>query len=248
MPRNTIEDAIVLKSSRFAEYHKKLSLLTERSGMIDAIAYGAFKSKSKLAGITESCVRLRGYLYFEPVRKQYKLTDAEPIATYDGIRVDIKKFYTASMLSELVMVSYAGGDEHAQLHPLIANLFARLSECEIDQTNGILVLGIARFLDIIGYPPVLDECEQCGRTSIQSSFVSPGGVVLCDGCRNPESVPVTAKAIEYLAQTAVLTVDDSLSVGLDKASTAGLRRALVRLAQNVVETPLRTLKSAGGSI
>ena len=248
MPRNTIEDAIVLKSSRFAEYHKKLFLLTKGSGMIDAIAYGAFKSKSKLAGITESCVRLRGYLYFEPVRGQYKLTDAEPIATYDGIRVDLKKFYSASLLSELVMVSYAGGDEHAQLHPLIANLFARLSECEIDQTNRILIQGIARFLDIIGYPPIVDECGQCGRTPIPRAFVSPGGVVLCDGCRSSESVPVTPGAISYLAHTASLSVDDALIVALDTASTAGLRRALIRLAQNVVETPLRTLKSAGGVI
>ena len=216
--------------------------------MIDVIAYGAYKSKSKLAGITESFVRLRGYLYFEPVRGRYKLTDAEAIATYDGIRIDLKKFYTASLLSELVMLSYAGGDEHAQLHPLVATLFTILSECDIAQTNRVLIQGIARFLDIVGYPPTIDECGQCGRTSIPEAFVTPGGVVLCDGCRSTEVVPVTSMAVAYLAATAPLTVEDAMGVSLDGASTAGLRRALIRLAQNVVETPLRTLKSAGGTI
>lgn len=248
MPRNTIESAVILRSVRFAEYHKRISLLTEGAGLIEATAYGAFKGRSKLAGATESFVQIRGHLYFEPVRARYKLSDADAIETFDGIRNNLKKFYVASLISELILVTYAGGDEHASLFPLLVQLFSFLSECPVAAADLVLIQAIQRFLALVGFPAVWSECAQCGvdiRTA-EYRFVSRGGAVLCNGCRRGECSRVTYAGSRYISATESLEVTRALQEGLDESSISGLQRGLVSIAQSVVETPLRTLNSAAG--
>ncbi len=248
MVRNSIDEAIVLKSIRFSEYHKRLTLLTTKSGIIDVVAYGAFKGKSKLSGITESFVHLRAYLYFEPVKKQFKLSDAEAVATFDGIRHDLKRFYIAALVSEAVMRSFAGGDEHAGLFPLLADGFALLSSATPAEADLLLIQLLYRFLLIIGYPPDWAYCERCGAPLTGARFVTFAGGVGCERCGRSDSAVVSRTAPEYLKRSATVPLGDALRTGIEPTDVAGLKRALIRIVQRVVETPLKSISAAGSML
>jgi DNA repair protein RecO (recombination protein O) len=245
MGRNSITEAVILRSQRFAEYHKRVTLLTDSSGIVDAIAYGAFKSKSKLAGITESFTRLRAYLYVDPVKKQHKLSDGELVASNDGIRADLKRFYIASIISELVQITYAGGDEYVSLFPLIDTGFRVLSSASDRVSDLLLVQVLIRFFTCIGYPPPWAECERCGSAIAGSSArsVSPGGLVYCSRCGG-DAVSLPPGSFAYLEHTEQLTFREALRVDVGNSALDGLKRALLSIAQKVAESPLRSLRGA----
>ncbi|MDA3939799.1 MAG: recombination protein O N-terminal domain-containing protein [Spirochaetia bacterium] len=102
MNRNIKTDSIILRSRRIGELHKGLSCLTRSHGIIDAIAYGAGKGKSKLAGLVDPFSLLYLYLYFDPVKDNYKISDIEQRTIFPNIRLELGKFYIASFWAELI--------------------------------------------------------------------------------------------------------------------------------------------------
>ena len=245
MGRNSVTEAIILKSTRFDEYHKRLSLLTYDAGIVDAVAYGAFKGKSKLSGITDSFVHIKAYLYFDPVKKRHKLSDAEAINTFDGLRSDLKRFFVAALFSELTLKTYAGGDEHKRLIPLFVQALSALHEANEVQCELVTIQFLLRFFEIIGYPPVIDICERCGRPihPDEERFVTIAGTVHCRVCITSESAKLTAGALAYVNHTATLRLDAAMRVNLGNASRTELKTALVRIAQNITEAPLQSVRS-----
>ncbi len=240
-------DALILRVTRFGEYHKRLWLLTVELGIIDAVAYGAFKSKSKLAGVCDPFGRITAHLYFEPVKKNYKLTDAEPTSLYPEIRNDVRRYYAASLLCEIVLATYAGGDEHRRLHKVLHTAFALLEHADEETCDYLVIQSLYRFLGVIGYPPELSVCSLCGRhvEKKEHLYVSHGGVVTCGSCKSPESSLLSAGARGYLVHTENMTLEKGVAVTLEETSRRGAKRSLIRIVQGVVETPLSTVRSAG---
>lgn len=238
---------MVLKTERFGEIHKRLVMLTATLGIIEAVAYGAFKGKNRLSGSTDLFSLFKAYLYFEPVKKNYKLSDIEPIASYDGIRRDVKRFYIASLWAEIIHKTYAGGDEHARIFPLVSTGFEYLETADTMASDLICTQFLNRFLEVIGYPPLASECERCGRMlgNDVESFVGRHGTVTCNDCAFPESAVVTPGAKRYLASSKKRDFARAVSISLETGSLNGIKEALLRIVRAVVERPLYTLETGG---
>ena len=59
MDRNYTTEAVVLKTRRFGDFHKSVTILSPERGIINAVAHGAYKGKSRLSSITRSILRIR---------------------------------------------------------------------------------------------------------------------------------------------------------------------------------------------
>ena len=247
MSRSSVTKAIVLKTQRFAEVHKHLTLLTTGSGIIDVTAYGAYKGKNRLSGSTDLFALFTAYLYFEPVKKNYKLTDLEPISLHDGIRRDVKRFYIASFWVEIVYKTYAGGDEQVSIFPLLVALLTELEFAEPATCDLLNIQFLYRFLHIIGYPPLPSECSVCGRhiRTEDESHVSAAGLVTCRQCALHDSVVISVGAKRYLNYISGLDNAVTSGVSLDKTSTEGVKTGLIRVVKGVVERPLFSLETGG---
>ena len=92
MNRNLRTESIILRTRRIGELHKGLTCLTRSCGIIDVIAYGAGKGKSKLSGMVDPFSLLYMYLYYDPVKDSYKVSDIEQRAIFPGIRSELGKF------------------------------------------------------------------------------------------------------------------------------------------------------------
>ena len=242
----------MLRKARVGEIHKSLTLLTPSQGLLQVMAHGALKSGSRLATASEPFHLLKAYLYHDPVKNQYKLTEAESLEPHDALRRSVAKFYTASLWAEACLKSYGGGEESAALFELLAEALRLLDRAPAGGEGLLCFQFLARFLDVSGHRLELEQCPRCQLAfDARAPFYlsREEGAFVCGACRGAgagEYLAVPAGARSYLAGTLSLPLPKAAAVGLEKASQAALRTALYLLLQNSLEAPLATLDCAAG--
>lgn len=250
MTRNQNSDGLLLKNRRIGEIHKSATILTPRLGIIDAIAHGAYKGKSKLGGVTEVFSRSQFSLYHNPARNSYKITDVEPISFYENLRGNLEKYYTASLFAEVILRTYAGGGDFGDVYPICCDAMSLLDRCVTGRISAVLSLFLFEYVDHLGYLPDLDSCGRCGRKLDGTGYwyVGDSGSILCSGCGRDGLPALSPGARRWLAYVRRKTVEDKLKVELDRASAAELKRAMLEIIQHVIGGPLHTIRSAGGIV
>ena len=246
MNRNIKTDSIILRSRRIGELHKGLSCLTRSYGIIDAIAYGAGKGKSKLSGLVDPFSLLSLNFYYDPVRDSYKISDIEQMTIFPNIRLELGKFYIASFWAELILKSYSGGGESEMVYPLLSQSLIILDNVNKGDQSLILIQFIWRYLEISGFQPDIKHCDKCSKDLLDSDsvlFDEGSNEIICSDCRaGIEMLQFSSGAIRYLRYTSELSIEKSMKIGLDKKSIDLLKRILLAMVQGVIEYPLNTLK------
>ncbi len=247
MNRNIKTDSIILRSRRIGELHKGLSCLTRSHGIIDAIAYGAGKGKSKLAGLVDPFSLLHLYLYFDPVKDNYKISDIDQKMIFPNIRLELGKFYIASFWAELILKSFSGGGESEQVYPLFAQSLIILNKADKKEINLILLQFIWRYLKISGFQSDTRHCAKCDYTFTDTQevlFDERNNEIVCSDCRtNIDMLKFSSGGLKYLRFTSDIDIEKSMKVGLDNKSVEVLKRILFKMILGIVEYPLNTLKN-----
>jgi DNA repair protein RecO (recombination protein O) len=246
MNRNLKTDSIILRSRRIGELHKGLSCLTRSHGIVDAIAYGAGKGKSKLSGMVDPFSLLYLYLYYDPVRDSYKISDIEQKMIFPNIRMELAKFYIASFWAELLLKSFSGGGESELIYPLMAESLFILNDLKNDHHNLILIQFIWRYLGIAGFQTDLYHCGICSRKVNEADqlwYHERENQILCAKCKtDSHMLQFSAGGMKYLRHTFSIELKKSMKIGLDYKSADILKRILLDMIQGIVEYPLNTLK------
>jgi DNA repair protein RecO (recombination protein O) len=252
MQRSLSTPAIVLRKARVGEIHKALTLLTPARGLLQAMAYGALKIGSRLSTASEPFHLFQAWLYHDPVKDQYKLTDAQSLEPHDPLRRSVAKFFTASLWAETCLKSYGGAGESGPLFELLAEAL-RLLDLEAPGREAYLSIQfLARFLAVSGHRLDPEHCGRCqlGFEPQASAFVSrEEGALVCAACRQEGAgsyVNLPPGARRYLAATLPLPLAPAAAVGLEQASLAALRTAMYLLVQASLEAPLKSLDCAAG--
>ncbi len=247
MSRNLITEALILKNVRIGEIHKSVTFLSPKFGIMNAIAHGAYKGKSKLGGVTEVFSSAKLYLYHDPVRDSYKITDVEPISYFENIRTDLVKYYSASLWVEVVLRTYAGGGEFDRVFGICADSMSLLDRCPPEQNDMVLALFLFRYVDALGYLPDFEVCGRCGGRLDEKSplYIGYDGSARCGRCASDDLPVISAGARRYLAYSSAKPVEEVLKVDLDEASRGELKRAMISIVQHVIGGPLNTLRGAG---
>ncbi len=249
MKRIQRTDLIVLKSEKSGENHRLVTMFTENFGLVRALAFGASGSRSRMRATSAPYCRSDGELYHDPVKDLWRITDLNGKNLYDGIRGNLKKFYTVSFMSEVVLKTYGGGDE--RVYKLFAKTLDLIDRSDNDKEVGILlILYLWRYLWMNGVLPDLSECSHCGRDIMrgESVFYKGDGLFCCSGCISSSSLELNQQAIEYLYKTSTMTYEKALSVESDESSLISLNKCLIMIVQALVEYPLKSLKSGGAFI
>ncbi len=247
MNRNLRTDSIILKSRRLGELHKGVTILTKSHGIIDAIAYGAGKGKSKLSGMVDPFSLLHMYLYYNPVNNNYKVSDIEQRRIFPGIRSELTKFYIASFWSELILKTYSGGGESELIYPLFAESLTELNAAGKEKQTLILIQFIWRYLGISGFRPDIENCGRCDSmfSVLESAwFDERDNQIICNKCKpDIKMLKIPFGGLKYLRHTVKLDLNKSMKIGLDSISAETLKRILLVIIQGIVEYPLNTLKN-----
>lgn len=246
MGRNFRTEGVILKTYRVAEYHKGLVIISPAAGVFHATAFGAYKGKSKLSGVTEPFTAGDFYLYHDPVKDRYKVSEVVPQTYNEALRSDLDRYYTGLFWSELIIKSFGGGSEYARLYSLLSSAldFLGRTRC-VERAN---LQFVWRYLDTTGFLPDISICAGCGReVSDGEPLYWQNGEFVTDECRlttegGPDLLAMTPAAKKYLLHTSRLTPDQTEAVSLSAGELRILKRLLYAIIEDVVGFRLNTMQ------
>ncbi len=244
MFRTSITEAVVLHSHRFGEFHKGVTLLTRDQGILRAVAHGAQKARSRLRGATESFVRATVYLYHDPVKDAYKITDMTVVSVYESLRADLQLYYTATLWAEVVLKSYGGGGSHPAVFRLLVDCLERLEREGGTRAPYASVQFLWRYLRLAGLRPDTGGCARCGKSlapDMDAFLDAFGTAFVCAECAGQPGAALDPGARRLLETTETIALSQALRYGLEQRSLSGLREVLYRLLEGLLETRLNTL-------
>jgi len=245
MNRNIQCDAIILQTHRMGDLHRRLTVLSPQLGLFSAIAYGARKGSGKLSGMVEPFVSGHFFLYYNPVKDQYKIEDIKTEDHREFLRENLTDLYTASFFAELVIKSFGSGGDHTGAYQLLLELLDGIKN-RADHSH-ILIQGCWRFLDLFGLRPDIEHCASCGQPfgqNVCQIHTNEHGL-WCSSCL---SVVTDQYAIDYvhrryLQHTQRLPLHKSMKVSMDAAASARLKTALLHYIDAITDGRLNTMRS-----
>lgn len=177
---------IILGNYDFSESDKILNIYTKENGLVRAIAKGAKKPKSKIAGKTDqlSCC----YFQFARGKNLDVISDCSQINSFKLLRSNLDRLSYAILFLEIVN-SFAHELESESEH-IYDLLYSKLDELQtIVDIDLFAIHFVLEFLSIHGLKPQLETCVSCSKEVNKSighevlykySFVLGG--ILCEEC------------------------------------------------------------------
>ncbi len=242
MERYITTPGVILRTRRFKEKHKSLTILTDQYGIIDAIQYGVATGKS--VGIGEQFTSGTFHLYYNPVRETWKLEEVSDVEFVDHITEDIYLLYTASFCAEVLLKTHIGGGDFSSMRRLFQEtltLFQRKYPREI-----VLIRFMWRFLHYAGLIDGVARCTECEALvgSDRSMFLDeqiPG--LVCEECGHPNMIELSGRGRALLVnmeQYSWSYLQDNKNL---TPQVAEAKRLLLRVIEVVADGRLQTLSS-----
>lgn len=230
---------LVLRRRERGESDRLLTVLTEERGKLEAVAKGARKVGSRLAGSSEPGTVARFLLV--ATRRTWYVTQVEPLVSFPGLRTDWERLALALAWLELLDVASPLDRPDPGLFELA--VFACRALADHPFPDAVLVWAACRFLLEEGQLPRWTECVAGGgRLAENPAWVSPSAGGYVAGAAStafPDRFRASAEALIGLARISEL-----------EAPPPRLKRArealsvLLRFLEHSAHAPLRAWRSA----
>lgn len=226
---------IVLKAVRYKESDLILTIFTRKLGKVSAIAKGAKRNKSSLL-FTSQPFSYANYT----LRKHgtmYKVSQSDIIKSFYNISYDINAFSYATYITKLVEDSIFENQTNNRLFILLAQTLYLYSSLDVDYKYITRAFEL-KFLDYIGYKPIVNRCVSCKTKNLQESvFNIYEGGILCKDCQNNFSDNLkidqtTIKLMDYILNNDMLVCNKAK---VSKYITNELEKILRMYMQNYLD-------------
>jgi DNA repair protein RecO (recombination protein O) len=174
------DEAFLLRSTDYGDYHRILSCLSARHGRLDLMAYSARSSKRRFSGVIDylNCLKIE----FKPHPRGglAQLVNCELMEGFEKIRQDYQRSIIALRWMRLLsQVLQHGGH--------IPGLFSCLRECleSLQEKNEdwVDLVFRQRVLTRLGYHLEFTQCARCGLVEAEGfNFLPHDGGLLCSTC------------------------------------------------------------------
>ncbi len=231
--------AIVLRRRDAGESDRRLTLLTEELGKIDAIAKGARKSGSRLAGVSDplSC----SVLFLSATKKIRFVTQAQPLSSFSRIRSDYDRLSYGLALAELYGAVLPYEEESSEPFRLLVDSLRYIEAHE--KPVVAFIWAQLTLLDLSGFMPQVNECCVCGCEVKEAyPWATPhGGGYVCAQCadRYTDRFETRAEVLYGLSKIGNL---EEPPPNLKMCHETQV--ALMPFWRNIVETPLPACEQA----
>lgn len=171
-------EGIVLKSRSYGESNKIVTLMTREAGKIAAMARGAKKPASRLAGVTQTF--MHGMYIISRTTGMGTLQQGEHLSSMRHIQTDIVATAYASYIVELVDRLVEEGRAEPFAFDVLLQALTAIEE-EYDP-EAICLFVDWKMLPYAGVQPILHQCASCGAVEGEFAFSFAQGGFLCHSC------------------------------------------------------------------
>ena len=156
-------EAFVLKTLKYGETSKIVTLFTKDFGKLNAIVKGARNFKSKLCGTLESMNYISVVIYIKDNRELQLVSKAEYIKSFGNILNNFKKLEAAYRIIEILNRSVVNNDVNRILFDLLLKTFSVLNFAENNFAIFVLNFQI-ELVKIMGISPDFTELNSNNET------------------------------------------------------------------------------------
>lgn len=200
--------AITLKSRKWGEADRIVTLYARQLGKIRAVARGARRLKSRLGAALEPLTMCELNLFEKSGDSLYRVSQVDLIEPFVRFREDLTLMAAAARMANVVGAVTPDGDPDPELFDTLEQ--GLLSLVTSDDPALTALLFQIRLLGLTGFRPQTDHCAACGKSrEIHEPQFSPasGGLVCvtCAARQRFPCLPLSRGSLAFLQQALRLT-------------------------------------------
>jgi DNA repair protein RecO (recombination protein O) len=156
LPKEYRATGINLKGMPLGENDRLLTILTKEHGLIRAVAAGARKHRSAMAG--RSGLFVVNDLQISVGRNMDRIKNAEVLQSFVGLGKTLAKLTAAQYLSELALMQALSAQPQEELFLVLVEHLNRIQDAENQNVLAHLNHGTYHLLAIAGFAPQVHSC------------------------------------------------------------------------------------------
>lgn len=250
MDRSVKTQAIVIRTARYGELHKIVTLLSPELGTVSAIVYGGRKGKRTALAPLFSVGTFQ--LYNNPIKKEYSIEEGVLSFVPTSIADDLERTYTASLMCELV--TKTPSDDPKPVFELLkaALLYLETStnpanpdDADSNSKRAVIAF-VWKLLQISGLAPDLEYCPSCDRRYEENETLAFSSSILaptCKECGDSEDLILPPGARRYLRYTQPMEYGNAVDVKLNPAAETRILNYMTKWIRLHVNAPIKTLEN-----
>lgn len=198
-------EGIVLKSRKYQETSKILSIYTKKLGKISVMAQGANRPKSRLIANTQP-FSYNEY-QFSQGRSFYYINQADIIDSFYNIRENVESMAYGFYILELVEKSVADEEANEKIFMLLVKTLGLLTNMK-DNLLKLVVAFELKYVSFLGYRPYINRCVTCGDgESSTYKFSNLEGGIICSDCYTKDLAAKTISKDIYNSMVKLLYIE-----------------------------------------
>jgi len=208
-------EAIVIAATPMGESDRLVRMITPGQGRLAAVVKGALRSKTRFAGLFDTCQLINAGFMTAPRSGRLMIEHADLVNGFPALRKSAQRLGRASLLLEMVNLSVAEEETAQGAFNILLSGLSRLNQ-EPDSDRWAIAYSF-RLLAVSGYRPLLDSCSCCSsiKLSRNTIFDATSGGLLCGPCGpeggqtdRPDILSVSADTVKTLC--AIMDAQESM--------------------------------------
>jgi DNA repair protein RecO (recombination protein O) len=181
--------AITLKSLKWGDADRIVTLYAKHLGKIRAIARGARRAKSRLGASLEPLMLCDLNLFEKSGDTLYRVSQVDLVEPFIRFREDLTIMAAAARMANVVGAVTPDGDPDPQLFETLEQGLRSLLTGDDPALTALLFQ--IRLLGLTGFRPQTDHCAACGKTRVieEPQFSPASGGLVCVTCAARQRVP-----------------------------------------------------------
>lgn len=227
MQRAYTYNALTLRVKPSGESNRDAWFLTAEEGILRATVFGGPKSRlrARVAPYHEGTL----WLYHDPVRNTYKVSDFDVLSYRTGIRELYERAMTAGVVAETILATSGGGGGWSSAAELAGNVLDAIDSSDAALSRRLGLYFLWHWTWVLGVRPDLSVCALCGKELRQDEalwYVNRREALFCESCAGrmlsqPEagvSIRLGPGAIRWLKAIEPLRAAETTRISLDDPS------------------------------
>jgi DNA repair protein RecO (recombination protein O) len=195
--------AITLKSRKWGEADRIVTLYAKRLGKIRAVARGARRLKSRMGASLEPLTMCELNLFEKSGDSLYRVSQVDLIEPFVKFREDLSLMGAAARMANVVGAVTPDGDPDPELFDTLEQGLRSLVTSDDPELTALLFQ--IRLLGLTGFRPQTDHCAACGKTRVihEPQFSPASGGLVCATCAAHQRfpcLPLSRGSLAFLQQ------------------------------------------------
>ena len=233
-----VTEALILSVRDMGEADRLVVLFSRELGKISAAAYGARRTRSRLAGAVQ------GYALVEvsllPGRNLESIGQCEVKRSFSELREDLTLMTYAAFLTELVSELWP---EHSPEPSAFDVLKGALSLLSARNPRLVSLAGAWQLLALAGFHPEYERCVNCGQAlALPAYFDACAGGGVCTVCEHEDMQPLNDAVCGFVDHLLNVNWKNPQHFKVSGSSLLQAEKMLIEFISHRIERPLKSVR------